>query len=47
MARYRHIDTAEVYANDHGVGEELRVGPQQAGIERGDVFLITRLWPQT
>ncbi|MGW6796998.1 aldo/keto reductase [Streptomyces chartreusis] len=44
---YRHIDTAEFYNNERGVGEGLRRGLQQAGIERGDVFVTTKLWPQT
>ncbi|MFC8226382.1 aldo/keto reductase [Streptomyces sp. NPDC057287] len=45
-AGYRHIDTAELYANERGVGEGLRRGLHQAGIERGDVFITTKLWPQ-
>ncbi|MGI5442959.1 aldo/keto reductase family protein [Streptomyces shenzhenensis] len=46
-AGYRHIDTAEVYENERGVGEGLRRGLQQAGLTRGDVFITTKLWPQT
>ncbi|MEU9153561.1 aldo/keto reductase [Streptomyces sp. NPDC048417] len=44
-AGYRHVDTAEVYENERGVGEGLRRGMQRAGLERGDVFVTTKLWP--
>ncbi len=46
-AGYRHIDTAEIYDNERGVGEGLRRGMRQAGLERGDVFVTTKLWPLT
>lgn len=36
---YRHIDTAQAYANERGVGEGLR----SSGIARDDVFLTTKL----
>ncbi|WP_306204630.1 aldo/keto reductase [Actinoplanes sp. RD1] len=45
-AGYRHIDTAEVYANERGVGEGLRRGLAAAGLSRDDVFVTTKLWPQ-
>jgi 2,5-diketo-D-gluconate reductase A len=35
---YRHIDTAENYANEAAVGEGIR----RSGIERGDLFLTTK-----
>ncbi|MEU6556435.1 aldo/keto reductase [Streptomyces sp. NPDC046915] len=44
-AGYRHVDTAEVYENERGVGEGLRRGMRQAGLDRGDVFVTTKLWP--
>ncbi|MET7319633.1 aldo/keto reductase [Streptomyces sp. NPDC005549] len=44
---YRHVDTAEVYENERGVGEGLRRGMQQAGLKRDDVFITTKLWPLT
>ncbi|MFF0291234.1 aldo/keto reductase [Streptomyces sp. NPDC005262] len=44
-AGYRHIDTAEVYENERGVGEGLRRGMRRVGLERGDVFVTTKLWP--
>jgi 2,5-diketo-D-gluconate reductase A len=37
-AGYRHIDTAENYANEAAVGEGIR----RSGIERGELFLTTK-----
>ncbi|ANW64993.1 oxidoreductase [Mycobacterium sp. djl-10] len=36
---YRHIDTAEMYGNEKGVGEGVRA----AGLDRGDVFITSKL----
>lgn len=36
---YRHIDTAQAYGNERGVGEGMR----QSGISRQDIFLQTKL----
>ena len=36
---YRHIDTAQAYQNERGVGEGIR----QSGIAREDIFLTTKL----
>jgi diketogulonate reductase-like aldo/keto reductase len=36
---YRHIDTAQAYANEHGVGEGLRA----SGVHRDQVFVTTKL----
>ena len=36
---YRHIDTAEMYRNERGVGEGIR----SAGIDRGEVFITSKL----
>ncbi len=36
---YRHIDTAEMYGNEHGVGEAIR----ERGLERGDVYVTSKL----
>ncbi len=36
---YRHIDTAQAYDNERGVGEGLRA----SGVARGDVFVTTKL----
>lgn len=44
-AGYRHIDTAEIYANEGGVGEGIRRGLAETGLARKDVFVTTKLWP--
>jgi 2,5-diketo-D-gluconate reductase A len=36
---YRHIDTAEMYGNERGVGEAIRA----SGIDRGDVYVTSKL----
>lgn len=36
---YRHIDTAEMYGNEKEVGEGIR----NAGFDRGDVFITSKL----
>ena len=38
---YRHIDTAELYDNEHEVGEGLRA----ADVKRDAVFITTKVWP--
>jgi 2,5-diketo-D-gluconate reductase A len=38
-AGYRHIDTAEMYANEKGVGEAIRT----SGLDRADVFVTSKL----
>jgi 2,5-diketo-D-gluconate reductase B len=38
---YRHVDTAEMYGNEHEVGEGLRA----SGLKRSDVFVTTKVWP--
>ena len=38
-AGYRHIDTAEMYGNEHGVGEAVRA----SGLDRADVFITSKL----
>ncbi|MDX6663883.1 MAG: 2,5-diketo-D-gluconate reductase, partial [Solirubrobacteraceae bacterium] len=38
-AGYRHIDTAEMYGNERGVGEALRA----SGLDRADVFITSKL----
>jgi diketogulonate reductase-like aldo/keto reductase len=37
---YRHIDTAAAYGNEREVGEAIR----RSGIERGEVFIETKVW---
>lgn len=36
---YRHIDTAEMYNNEHGVGEAVRT----SGLDRDEVFITSKL----
>ena len=36
---YRHIDTAQMYKNEKGVGEAVA----ESGLDRGDVFITSKL----
>ena len=38
-AGYRHIDTAEMYGNEEGVGKAVRA----AGLDRGEVYVTSKL----
>ena len=38
---YRLIDTANAYMNERAVGR----GIKKSGVERKDIFLVTKLWP--
>lgn len=38
---YRHVDTAQMYGNEAEVGR----GIGDSGVERGEVFLTTKVWP--
>ena len=38
---YRHVDTAQMYDNEGEVGR----GFQGAGVDRGEIFLTTKVWP--
>lgn len=38
-AGYRHVDTAQAYGNEHGVG----VGIKNSGVNREDIFVTTKL----
>src|SRR5215471_8270604 len=38
---YRHVDTAELYDNEHEVGEGLRA----SSVAREEVFVTTKVWP--
>jgi 2,5-diketo-D-gluconate reductase B len=40
-AGYRHVDTARMYGNEGEVGQGLRA----SGIDRGSVWLTTKVWP--
>ncbi|MGN8049132.1 aldo/keto reductase [Curtobacterium sp. 22159] len=39
-AGYRHVDTAEMYGNETGVGKAIRA----SRVERDDVFVTTKVW---
>lgn len=41
----RHIDTAESYYNEEGVGKGIKKGMESAGISRDDIFVTTKLFP--
>jgi 2,5-diketo-D-gluconate reductase B len=38
---YRHLDTAQMYGNEAEVGRAI----EDSGIERGEIFLTTKVWP--
>ncbi|MEU7907883.1 aldo/keto reductase [Actinoplanes sp. NPDC049118] len=44
-AGYRHIDTAEGYQNESGVGAGIRQALTSEGLQRSDLFVTTKLWP--
>jgi 2,5-diketo-D-gluconate reductase A len=46
-AGYRHIDTAEGYRNEAGVGAGIQQALAAEGLSRGDLFVTTKLWPGT
>jgi 2,5-diketo-D-gluconate reductase B len=40
-AGYRHVDTAAMYDNEEDVGRGLRAG----GVDRSEIWLTTKVWP--
>lgn len=42
---YRHIDTAEGYHNEEGVGGAVSRAKSELGLERKDIFITTKMWP--
>jgi 2,5-diketo-D-gluconate reductase A len=44
-AGYRHIDTAEGYRNEAGVGAGIKQALESEGLSREDIFVTTKLWP--
>ena len=42
---YRHVDTAEAYSNEPGVGKALKIAIEELGISREELFVTTKLWP--
>jgi 2,5-diketo-D-gluconate reductase B len=41
-AGYRHVDTAAIYGNEADVGRGLR----SSGVDRSEVWLTTKVWPE-
>ena len=41
-AGYRHIDTAQIYGNEEAIGQAL----VDSGVDRSEVFLTTKVWPE-
>jgi diketogulonate reductase-like aldo/keto reductase len=39
-AGYRHIDTAQIYGNEHFVGQAL----QESEVPRDEIFITTKIW---
>ena len=44
-AGYRHIDTAQVYRNEEGVGLALKKTLKDQVLFREDVFITTKVFP--
>jgi 2,5-diketo-D-gluconate reductase A len=44
-AGYRHVDTAEFYQNEEGVGAGIGQALEAEGLSRGELFVTTKLWP--
>jgi 2,5-diketo-D-gluconate reductase A len=42
---YRHVDTAEAYENERGVGLGIKAALEELGIPREEIFVTTKLWP--
>ena len=38
---YRHLDTAQMYGNEAEVGR----GIENSGVDRGEIFVTTKVWP--
>ena len=44
-AGYRHVDTAEAYGNERGVGQAIAASMNALGLSRDEIFVTTKLWP--
>ena len=42
---YRHIDTAEGYQNEEGVGKGIQASIDEGIVTREELFITTKLWP--
>jgi len=40
---YRHIDTAEMYGNEKGVGQAIAQAQARSGIDRDEIFVTSKL----
>lgn len=45
ISGYRHVDTAEAYGNENGVGQGIQSGLKELGLSRDSLFVTTKLWP--
>jgi len=43
-AGYRLIDTAQIYDNEAGVGEGIKLGLERTGLKREDLFVTSKVW---
>ncbi|WP_339149050.1 MULTISPECIES: aldo/keto reductase [unclassified Sutcliffiella] len=41
---YRSIDTAAIYENEAGVGEGIKQGLEEAGLNREELFVTSKVW---
>lgn len=41
---FRHIDAAKIYGNQIEVGKGIKQGLSQAGLEREDIWVTSKLW---
>jgi diketogulonate reductase-like aldo/keto reductase len=39
---YRHLDTAEIYGNEREVGRAIA----DSGVDRAELFVVTKVWPE-
>jgi 2,5-diketo-D-gluconate reductase A len=44
-AGYRHIDTAEGYGNEEGIGRAINTRIARGDFNRDELFITTKLWP--
>lgn len=41
---FRHIDTAEAYGNESGVGTAIKASMEDLALDRENIFVTTKLW---
>lgn len=41
---YRSVDTAAIYENEEGVGQGIREGLKETGMDREDLFVTSKVW---